>query len=213
MSLLQRQKDERRARILAAAKRLVARHGFESLTMRDLAEAAQVSVPTLYSLFGSKEGLLLAEARSTVRVLTTSFAPREGDVVDRVLAIYQAGARVVGDMPDYYKRLLQVLVTSPEAQTTRVDVEAGFIDMMAAVLADGQRDGLLAGWVDPAALSREMWSRYVIALGRWALGDLPAERFLDTTVFGMSLTLLGVARGTAVARLERLARDTQEATS
>lgn len=210
MSLLELQKEERRARILAAAKRLVAEHGFEALTMRDLARASRVSVPTLYSLFGSKEGILLAEAQRTVRVLTASFAPGGRDFLDKVLAIYTAGASVVTSMPGYYQRLIQLLVVSPEAGSTRTEVEGGFIDMMAAILADGKAAGLLVDWIDPTSLSREMWSRYVMSLGRWALGELAPERFRDASVHGMALTLLGVARGTAADRLERLARETQE---
>lgn len=209
MGLLQLQKEERRARILAAAKQLVAERGFEALTMRDLARASRVSVPTLYSLFGSKEGILLAEAQRTVSVLT-AFEPGGRDFLDKVLAIYTAGASVVTSMPGYYQRLIQLLVVSPDAGSTRTEVEGGFIDMMAAVLAEGKDSGLLVDWIDPTSLSREMWSRYVMSLGRWALGDLPPERFRDATVHGMSLTLLGVARGGAAARLERLARETQE---
>ena len=211
MSLLELQKEERRARILAAAKRLVAERGFEALTMRELARASRVSVPTLYSLFGSKEGILMAEVESTVRVLSSSFDPRGRDFVDKVLAVYRAGASVVTSMPAYYQRLLQLLAVSSDGQSARRDVEGRFIDMMAAILAEGQAEGLLAAWVDPTALSREMWSRYVIALGRWALGELEPQRFYDSTVYGMCLTLLGVARGDAVERLERRARETQEA--
>lgn len=48
-----------RDRLLDAALRLFARKGFESASVRELAEAADVTRPTLYYHFGSKEGLYL----------------------------------------------------------------------------------------------------------------------------------------------------------
>ena len=48
-----------RDRLLGAALELFARKGFESASVRELAEAAEVTRPTLYYHFGSKEGLYL----------------------------------------------------------------------------------------------------------------------------------------------------------
>lgn len=57
--------DERgdaRKRILAAAARLIATGGRDAATTRAVAEAARVQAPTIYRLFGDKEGLLDAVA-------------------------------------------------------------------------------------------------------------------------------------------------------
>ena len=51
---------ERRQRILAAARAIVAKRGYEALTMRELAQASRVTVPTLYNLIGGKEAVLAA---------------------------------------------------------------------------------------------------------------------------------------------------------
>ena len=48
--------------ILDAAERLVVEQGVESLTTRDIAEAASVPVASLYQYFADKEGVLLALA-------------------------------------------------------------------------------------------------------------------------------------------------------
>ena len=54
--------DAQRAHIIAAAADLLAREGREALTTRAVAAAAGVQAPTLYRLFGDKEGLLDAVA-------------------------------------------------------------------------------------------------------------------------------------------------------
>jgi AcrR family transcriptional regulator len=87
MGLLEDQKAERRARILAAARRLIAERGFDGLTMRDLAQASRVSVPTLYNLFGGKLALLVGELEETfVRVDTSMRAARGDGFVERMIA-------------------------------------------------------------------------------------------------------------------------------
>jgi len=49
-----------RATILDAARRMFARQGFAATAVRPIAEEAGVAVQTLYSTFGSKQGILLA---------------------------------------------------------------------------------------------------------------------------------------------------------
>jgi AcrR family transcriptional regulator len=55
-----------RLKVIEAAKRLFIEHGYPATTIEAIAEAAEVSLPTLYRLFGSKRALLAA-------VLDTSF--------------------------------------------------------------------------------------------------------------------------------------------
>jgi AcrR family transcriptional regulator len=55
-----------RMKVIEAAKRLFVEHGYPATTIEAIAQAADVPLPTLYRLFGSKRGLLVA-------VLDTSF--------------------------------------------------------------------------------------------------------------------------------------------
>ena len=50
MDLVTKQREERKRRILEVARQLIAKHGYDGVTMRDLAEKSLVSVPTLYNL-------------------------------------------------------------------------------------------------------------------------------------------------------------------
>lgn len=54
------QAAQTRNRILEAAKQLFQLEGFECVTIDKLAQAAEVSIPTVYSLFQSKRGVLFA---------------------------------------------------------------------------------------------------------------------------------------------------------
>jgi AcrR family transcriptional regulator len=53
-----REAARRRRRMVDAAHRLFLEHGYGSTSIEDIAEAADVAVPTVYAAFGSKAGLL-----------------------------------------------------------------------------------------------------------------------------------------------------------
>lgn len=65
-----------RARVLAAAAELLANGGREALTTRAVAEHAGVQAPTIYRLFGDKDGLLEAVAEHVMRTFVASKATR-----------------------------------------------------------------------------------------------------------------------------------------
>lgn len=74
--LRDRKKARRRDEIVAAARDLFAQQGIDATTMADIAAAAEVSTPTVFNYFGSKDGILIAmiaegthEARETDRAL------------------------------------------------------------------------------------------------------------------------------------------------
>jgi AcrR family transcriptional regulator len=54
----QRQADETRGRIAAAARKLLEQRGYSGMTMEAIAQAAEVAVPTVYANFRSKTGIL-----------------------------------------------------------------------------------------------------------------------------------------------------------
>ena len=60
MSRREEAKEFNRARIRAAAEEIIRAEGMEKLTMRRLAEQADVSLRTPYNLFGSKTDVLIS---------------------------------------------------------------------------------------------------------------------------------------------------------
>jgi AcrR family transcriptional regulator len=72
-------------RLEKVARHVLTREGLSGFTMERLAEAAEVSRPTVYQYFGSREGALAATALSTIAVCSKLFesaqrfqgAPRE----------------------------------------------------------------------------------------------------------------------------------------
>jgi AcrR family transcriptional regulator len=71
------QSGEVRARILAAASELIASGGREAATTRGVAAAAGVQAPTIYRMFGDKQGLLDAVAEHGLLAYVAAKAMRK----------------------------------------------------------------------------------------------------------------------------------------
>ena len=74
--LRDRKKARKRDEIIQAARDLFSRQGIDATTMADIATAADISAPTVFNYFGSKDGILIAmitegtnEARESDRAL------------------------------------------------------------------------------------------------------------------------------------------------
>lgn len=206
MSLLEEHKAERRSRILVAARDLIAQRGYAGLTMRDLAEASRVSVPTLYNLFGSKQALLLGELEETFATVVRSLEEAGGgNFVERALATCEAGNSDLLAAPGYSRELIHVFLTSEDTQPIRRETGERYAQLMAGILRDGQAAGELEPWVNPLVMARRMFGYYTHTMIEWAQGELDADQFVAATQYGMALMLLGVARGRAKRQLaERL---------
>jgi AcrR family transcriptional regulator len=68
-SLRDQKKTKRRALMLDIARSIIASKGLKSLKVRDVAEAADCSIGSVYNEFGDFDGLILTVNRETVRAL------------------------------------------------------------------------------------------------------------------------------------------------
>jgi len=64
-----RQKEEVRSSILKAAWQIVKKEGWQSLSIRRIADAIEYSVPVIYDHFENKDGILLEFTRQGFRLL------------------------------------------------------------------------------------------------------------------------------------------------
>ncbi len=70
-SLRDQKKSRRRTLMLDTARRIIASKGLISLKVRDVAEAAECSIGSVYNEFGDFDGLILTVNRETVQLLTS----------------------------------------------------------------------------------------------------------------------------------------------
>jgi AcrR family transcriptional regulator len=206
MSLFEENKAERRTRILAAARKLVAERGYDGLTMRDLARAARVSVPTLYNLFGSKDAILVAELEAEAGRIAARVPIGDGFFA-RGMAAFEAGMQMIEEAPEFHRAVMRMFLTSPETAPMRRRTEDGFIAIMAANLVAAQRAGQLADWAQPAIVARHMFGQYMSVFLAWGIGELDLPSFRAAAQSGICHILIGVARGPFAAEVEAKLRE------
>src|SRR5947207_2881346 len=87
-SLRDRKKTRRRHLILAAAHATIASKGLISLKIRDIAQAADCSIGSIYNEFGDFDGVILEVSRETVRALDARLAAvPDRDPVEHLLGL------------------------------------------------------------------------------------------------------------------------------
>jgi len=92
LSLRERQKEGRRARIIAAAKSLFVEAGLDNITIEAIAEIAGVSSVTVHNYYGTKSGVLLAlvaeSDRELLETLDKELTNQPDDLVDLLLRFF-----------------------------------------------------------------------------------------------------------------------------
>ena len=104
-----------RDRLYATALKLIARHGYESTTLRDIAREADVSVGLLYRYFPSKQSVVIA----LYDELSTDYARQAADIPagkwrDRFLFALTTSLDVLKPHKMALRALTPVLVGDPE---------------------------------------------------------------------------------------------------
>jgi AcrR family transcriptional regulator len=204
---------ERRERILAAARDVIARRGVEALTMRELARASRVTVPTIYNLIGSREAVVLAAIEAQIaRFLAALEATSGSDPPARMLAVVGDSARELTRQPAYYRSLLLFLFESARSSPARAAVDRALRAPFADALEAIERAGDTLPGLDAATLAERLAMRVQLVSLEWASGGLPDEALLPVSRYEVALALAGATRGPTRAAFEAVVRAEQART-
>jgi AcrR family transcriptional regulator len=158
----QRQADDTRARIAAAARKLLEEHGYAGMTMPVIAKKAGVAVATVYAVFGSKTGILseiLDAARfdesyqNLVREAMHTSDPRERLRFPARIArrIYESEHSVLDLLRGAGTVAPTLARSEAERECTRYDAQAGMIQFLV-------RSRTLRPGLDPQHARDILWS-------------------------------------------------------
>ena len=181
--------SRRRERILEAARELIARDGYENLTMRSLAQASGVTVPTIYNLIGNKEAVLGA----TIHEGTIRFW--EGvQVGEDPLPILDRIITELLNQPAYYRPVLRILLNGG-ASSEMAELDGLFLKHVQDTVAGMSERGELEPWVDSAILGERLLSNLYGSTSEWVTGRLSDEALPVAASYDANLTLASVTTG------------------
>ncbi len=201
MSLMAQQKEERRQRIRDESRRLLIELGYQGLTVRKLAHACGLSVPTLYNLIGSKATIIAEDAIETFRRVTERFdAEAEGDPIDRAFALYDVVREEILGRADYFRALLPHLDAVPELRPVRQAVGELQVGLLVHVLGAGSRKAFRPEF-DLGLVAWQLYDLAIASFTGWAVGRVPQSQLDARLKHGAALVLASGARGTAKRKL------------
>ncbi len=196
--------ERRRQRILAAARGLIARDGSGEWSMRKVAHAANVSVPTLYNLFGSKEEIRAAMCAGFFDDLDSDLVETSvEDPLDRALGFVTEGVDHVVNQADLTRPVLlaQEQGRGGEHRTTPLAVERQRAAIQAAM-----DEGYLHADLRADLLAAQAYEGFHRAALLWAHGELDDSKFRTKALYAACVCLLAAATDEARPELLRTTR-------
>ncbi len=173
-------------RILEAAKFLFAREGYASVSIRDIAEAADVSKANVFHHFMSKERLYLEVLRRTcdsARHLLSTLEGSEAGPVDERLRhfIYADLQRGLDDLDGTRLVLSEAFDSNPcRARALADEVFGDGFAQLTRLVTEGQQSGEWRPDIDPALMASLIVAANAFFLSyREVLRQLPGIDFAD----------------------------------
>lgn len=134
------QVDERRRQLLDAGAELFAKHSFEEISMRELAEAAGVSKPLLYHYFPSKIDLFKAAVSEKAEELQRLIEPSsDRPAIEQLSQVLDSYLAWIEDNAQTWSKLLQSAATLPEARELVEGFRQRTMDLILAQLTEGRK--------------------------------------------------------------------------
>ncbi len=167
--------QDKRKRILDAAVRVFAEHGYHGARVGDIAKDAGVAHGLLYHYFASKD-----------EVLRTIFVENWGELIARFRAVEAADEPAEAKLEGIAKILLRTWRNDPALVTVMVrevarsqllqeqveDVREAFT-ILERVIEEGQSTGVFRGDLDARLASWVVYGGLEEVLTGWVLGQLP----------------------------------------
>jgi AcrR family transcriptional regulator len=196
-----------RRRVLRAARALVAEHGLEALTMRQLALEAEVSVASLYNLIGGRDEIVRALGLYFLEELDETFVHLQAHTpLERARELLTSVIDSVSkELP---KSVLLAVLSDAELYTNLVPSWRP-PDALADELRAMVSAGLLTNELSISKIAKEVWRTHMAYLRRWAAGSLDERQLRAAILYNLDLCLLAVATPANRKRLLAHARSLQ----
>jgi AcrR family transcriptional regulator len=198
--LRERNKQEKLARIRAAALALFAEKGFAATTTREVAERAEVATGTLFLYARTKEELLLLVFAERVESVQEerfrTLRPRDS-LLKQLLHVFSGFFAFYGESPALSRTLLrELLFLSPELAERHGQLTRAFLARLGERVAAAQARGEVAPEVLPETATFNFFSVYLTTLMGWLSGGFgPGEGWRPVLERALQLRLRGLAAG------------------
>jgi AcrR family transcriptional regulator len=195
--------EQRQRRILDVARREIAALGYDAITMQGLANASEVSVKTLYNLYGSKDELLLAAVENLLEQLRQHPSLAEAPPgVASLLAFYDVLDNQIVATPHYAEVMAKTMFRADkDHRLTRILLgDTG--NFASAALEASIDQGEVRSDIDTVAIGKLLMANAWGVILAWSKGLIPLQQFKQRALQSRLMTLVPVCQGSMKQGLE-----------
>ena len=180
--LRERKKQSARRAILDAARRLMARDGYDATTIEAVARRADLSVGTVYNHFDNKRALLLGVLSRATRSVLEDAAPildRPGDdacaAVSQLLHLYVDAMRTLGR--DLLRHAIGISFIEPaSAGADMLRLDELMMQQTAALVGALRARGSISTAISTEQATLAIYGTFAVAMTMWiAMPQLDEE--------------------------------------
>ncbi|MFC5598795.1 TetR/AcrR family transcriptional regulator [Deinococcus cellulosilyticus] len=178
MTRMQQKKHDKHERISRVAWELFQKHGYEKVTTRQVAEAADIATGTLFLYASTKGDLLVMAMESALREVTRPASPLPEDPRNALRALFSGPLHLYQQHRDLARHFLVEVLRGQASEATQKNIDL-FTLTLSQVLGQGVERGQLRPGLDVRQAARNFFGIYMMVLLEWLPSQESVEQGLE----------------------------------
>jgi AcrR family transcriptional regulator len=170
VGLRERKKEDTRRQVIHKANRLFRKHGYDGVTLEQIADACVMSVRTILRYFSTKEALALAVEHDLLETFRSRLANRDTDAVTCWRQFQVETVRLM-EAPESRQRMIAIF-SSPQMLAEFLRIGQSYQDLLADAIAEESQD---TPALETAVFSSLLVSSASAVFRRWLTFDEPFD--------------------------------------
>jgi AcrR family transcriptional regulator len=171
VSRRERKKGRTRADIYNAAMNLFLRRGFDSVTIDDICDSADVARATFFLHFPAKEALLIEYGERANDELAAAIDAHRGSATATIRMALKMLAERAARHPDVVRLVMREVLARPRVLSEHDESTADLINLLAAVIRRGQKTGEFRRRIEPTVAALTACSAFFALIYTWVRHD------------------------------------------
>jgi AcrR family transcriptional regulator len=171
VSRRERKKGRTRADIYNAAMNLFLKRGFDSVTIDDICDAADVARATFFLHFPAKETLLVEYGDRANAELATAIREYRGNATSSLRMALKMLAERAQRHPDVVRMMVREVIARPAVLSEHDRRAADLVHLLAAIIRRGQAAGEFRKRTRPAVAALAVCSAFFALIYTWVRHD------------------------------------------
>jgi AcrR family transcriptional regulator len=190
----ERKKLETKGRIVECAVALFVSRGYDSTTMEDIGERADVARATVFNYFPRKEDIVfewIARLRAELEKILAGGEQEATDTASRLRRAFRALAHAYEDDPDTGRAMVRAFLRVGGPLVAQASESPA---LLADTIRSGQEQGDIQPDVDPTRAGLLLFDAYLGSLYRWVNEEDEPPALEESLTAALDLVLAGIAR-------------------